>query len=447
MSYPESSDVSAGQPTAVDHYNDLRKDALYLGKDSSNAVALGSLLCAYESRLQLQLLDTDRVRVPVETNQPVSLVIDGYMLRNTSNTDLASGDKPTGAAANYYVFAVRSSGLTSFTLEVNTSPTESSNKRRIGGFYWDGSAIVEASIYTEFGDLIEDLIAFVAPHSCNGRLTLTTGTPVPAADVSGASTLYFTPYNGNRVALYHAATGWKVHELSEISISLSGTTASKPHDVFIYLSGSSLALELVEWSSATIRATALTKQDGVLVKSGSPEKRYLGTIYINSTGGQTDDSVHKRFVWNYYNRLPWADYDEDPTDSWTVPAGTSFVATNGGAACWKFEFIIGVAEHPIIADAHLSAHYFVGHAIAIDGITLDRTKSTFCYIKVAGTANIIGNGSCHFADLPAAGYHYLQHISGYDYTSGTMNAYGDNGAGWGNNSQGVQSGMRVQGWR
>ncbi len=39
MAYPLSSEVSAGQPTASAHYNNLRDDALYLGMGSANAVA------------------------------------------------------------------------------------------------------------------------------------------------------------------------------------------------------------------------------------------------------------------------------------------------------------------------------------------------------------------------------------------------------------------------
>ena len=445
MSYPESSEVSAGQPTAVDHYNNLRKDAVYLGKDPDNAVSLGSLLYNFESRLKLELLDTDRLRVPVTTNEPVCLVIDGYMCRNASNTDLASGDRPSGAAADYYVFAVRSSGFSTFTLEVNTSSTESSGKRRIGGFYWNGSAIVESTIYTEFSALIEDLISFVTPHICNGRLTLTTGTPINPSDVSGASTLYFTSYAGNRISLYHPSLGWRVHELTEVSISLAGLTASKPHDVFVYDNAGTLTLEMVEWSNLTARATSLTKQDGVLVKSGDASHRYLGTVFINSSGGQTDDALRKRFVWNYYNRRPWSDYDKDETDSWTLTAGAGLVATNGGAECWKFEFVIGVDEDPIIADALLGTTYRSAHAIAIDGIALDRSKSSLAYTMV-GNTNPDGTTACHFSTFPGVGYHYLQHISGSSAVVNTT-AYGDNGALFGSDNHAIQSGMRVQGYR
>ena len=79
-----------------------------------------------------------------------------------------------------------------------------------------------------------------------------------------------------------------------------GLTASRVYDVFGYLNSGTLALELLIWTDATNRATALAYQDGVLIKSGNATRRYLGTIYINSTGGQTEDTEIQRFVWNYY---------------------------------------------------------------------------------------------------------------------------------------------------
>lgn len=39
------------------------------------------------------------------------------------------------------------------------------------------------------------------PSICQGRLTLTSGTPVTTSDVTAATTIYFTPYKGNRIAL------------------------------------------------------------------------------------------------------------------------------------------------------------------------------------------------------------------------------------------------------
>src|SRR3990167_6119341 len=37
---------------------------------------------------------------------------------------------------------------------------------------------------------------------CDGRMTPQTGVPVIVSDVTAATSIYFTPYNGNRIALY-----------------------------------------------------------------------------------------------------------------------------------------------------------------------------------------------------------------------------------------------------
>jgi len=138
-------------------------------------------------------------------------------------------------------------------------------------------------------------------HVCQGRLTLTTGVPVTTADVTAAATLYFTPYNGNAVGLFDG-TYWDILSFTELSLDISGYTASKPYDIWLYNNSGTAALDSTIWTDGVTRATELTTQDGIYVKTGAADRRYLGTIYINSSGGQTDDSVLKRNVWNYYNR-------------------------------------------------------------------------------------------------------------------------------------------------
>lgn len=134
-----------------------------------------------------------------------------------------------------------------------------------------------------------------------GRLTLTTAVPVTTSDVTAATTLYFTPFRGNRLRLYNGSN-WTERALTEISASLSGLTANTNYDVFVYDNSGTLTLDLTAWTNDTTRATALTTQDGVYVKSGATARRYLGTIRITGTTGQCEDSVTHRYVWNYYNR-------------------------------------------------------------------------------------------------------------------------------------------------
>ncbi len=145
MAYPLSSDVSAGQPTAYQHYNNLRRDALYLGQEPTDAAALGVFLGRYAQNLRLEYLATNRLRVPYATTKPPALMVGGRMLVATANVDLAASSF-SGAAALWYIFARGGSGSNTFTLEVNTSPTETANTRLIGEVYWDGSNLVQDSI-------------------------------------------------------------------------------------------------------------------------------------------------------------------------------------------------------------------------------------------------------------------------------------------------------------
>ena len=77
MTYPLSSDVSAGQPTAAAHYNNLRADALRFAQSEDDSVFLATLLSKFINGLKFSLLDTDRVRVVATTTNPVSILING----------------------------------------------------------------------------------------------------------------------------------------------------------------------------------------------------------------------------------------------------------------------------------------------------------------------------------------------------------------------------------
>lgn len=139
MAYPNSSDVAAGQPTASAHYNNLRKDALYLGNAAADSLILGSFMARFALNLSLIPLATNRLRVPYVSYKPCSIVINGFLLKATLDIDLPS-NAFSGSAMTWYVFANRTAGSTTFTLTVNTSPTESTDQRLIGEVYWDGAA-------------------------------------------------------------------------------------------------------------------------------------------------------------------------------------------------------------------------------------------------------------------------------------------------------------------
>lgn len=145
--YPSSNEVSAGQATAAGQYNNLRKDAIRLGAESGDACSLAEFFSRYIDGVVLVYLSANRLRVPFLTTRPPTLMINGYMCRPTANVDLPASCF-SGAAATWYVFAVHSSGSSTFTLEVNTSPVEGSDRRILGQVYWDGASLDTTSIIT-----------------------------------------------------------------------------------------------------------------------------------------------------------------------------------------------------------------------------------------------------------------------------------------------------------
>ena len=63
------------------------------------------------------------------------------------------------------------------------------------------------------------------PMKPGGRLTLTSGTPVMSSSVTAATTIYYTPYQGNYVPLYDGST-FVPTEFSELSQTTTDTTKS-----------------------------------------------------------------------------------------------------------------------------------------------------------------------------------------------------------------------------
>jgi len=402
MTYPLSSDVVAGQPTAADHYNNLRSDSLRMGQLAADAVNLGDLLSRYESGVAIQLLSTDRLRIPANSIQPACLVIDGVPVKAAANVDLPSGGKPSGVAADWYIFAVRSAGLTTFTLEVNTTASESSGKRLIGYFYWDGAQIVKDSIRTVLSAFIQSNLYLANPHFVNGRLTVTSGSPAGVDGYGG--TIYFTPYKGNLVSLYVADYGWRTYTFTELSASLTGKASGSVIDVFIYDDAGVLALELVSWSNPTTRAVALATQDGSLVKSGSPEKLYLGTLGCSALG-QVSDQLTWRGVWNYYNRIRRQFLNFDTTASWTD--NTAAWKQWNSAAANKVDFVTGWPEDPVCLDftavLNSGASVYGAVGIGIDAVNVNSAQVASYSGKTDTRLQVIAKLEYVFS----VGYHYL----------------------------------------
>ncbi len=417
MSYPLSADVVPGDPTAAAHYNNLRADSLFMGQAPADAVTLGALLERYESRLTIEPLSTDKLRVPASAAVPACLMIDGYMCQATANVDLADADKPSGGVSTWYVFAVRADDSNTFTLSTSTSPTELENTRRIGRFYWDGVKIVRDSIRTDFSIHVKNILYYVDPAVCGGRLAAATTSPIAGFDITESDYVYFSPYLSNNVSLYVQDYGWRIYKFTELSLDITTIADGKNFDVFLYNDNGTLKLTYIEWSTDLIRATLLAWQDGVLVKINDPTYRYLGTCRT-SAAGKVADTRLKRFIWNYYNQSPRSFRVYDNTNSWTYNVRAWRMWNNSSAN--RAQFVVGIRN----AYCHLTfsasgtiatASNWYGVGIGLDSESDPHSDSA--WVGNNGTnANAL---SSSLSEFPAEGFHYLQLL---EYGGNSVNA-------------------------
>jgi Protein of unknown function (DUF2793) len=265
---------------------------------------------------------------------------------------------------------------------------------------------------------------------CDFRLTLSTGVPVLTSDVLAATTLYCTPYLGSRIALYDGSSSWNIRQSAEFSISLSGLTANTNYDVFAYDNAGTPTLELLAWANDTARATALTRQDGVLVKSGATTRRLIGTLRTTGTTGQCEVSfggkaaggtAAKIYLWNLANPVEWSAFVGDTTTSWSYATNSWRAADN--STSMRVSYVAGQAG------ARVGARYGglcnagtttpVGFGVGVD--------STSAYSGRAGKIwhqNIVDSVIAEHQFAAAAGFHYVQALE-YGATGATF--YGNAG--------------------
>jgi hypothetical protein len=248
--------------------------------------------------------------------------------------------------------------------------------------------------------------------SMNGlRLTSTSGSPIPS-DAATVGTIYLTPFSGNAISLYNTAGAgnWDCFNTAEVSLALSGLAASTNYDVFAYLNGSAVALELsAAWTNDTTRADAITMVSGVWLKSSNNTRRLVGTIRTISASATTD-TVSQRFLWNINNQVE-RKLLVTSSASWSYGTAAWRAANNSTAL--RVEVVVGLALSSLWISVN-SVTITNGTTIYTVGIGEDSTTATAHDRSVAGygiTGASFGAGST--ADLTKyvpQGHHYYQWI-------------------------------------
>lgn len=245
------------------------------------------------------------------------------------------------------------------------------------------------------------------PSVAEGRLTLTSSTPVTTSDVTGATTIYYTPYMGRNFALA-ASNGLGFYTFSETSLALGTLTSGKNYDVFGYMVGSTFTLGLgAAWTDDTTRATGITFEPlyGFYHQAGNSNVRYLGTIRTTSTT-TTEDSAAKRFVWNAYNRVQRPLLKLEATASWNYTTATWRAWNNSTAN--RVEVLAGLNEEPVQINFVSGANSSAG-ATAYVGVAKDSTTTPGWGTAIGGGGFGYYVGAAVPVDtLPGLGYHYFQ---------------------------------------
>jgi hypothetical protein len=328
----------------------------------------------------------------------------------TLSTPLAVANGGTGLDAVTANTIMLGAGTSAVTL---LAPGSSGNTILSNGTTWSSSASSSGSEYSG--------------AAVSGRLTLTSGTAVTTADVTGAATLYWTPHNGAVIDLY-TGSAWTQVTFAEMSVALSGGTASRPHDVFLDYNGGSPALVILAWTNDTTRATSLATQNSILVKTGDTQQRYLGTVWVDSSN-QCADSFAKRHCWNYNNRVMRPMIVLDATNSWVYTTATWRQA--GANAANQLDIVCGLAQDGIEVtvgaqcnNSSLNAQMSV--SVGQNSTSATATGALIGRVDDSDTSSI-DQVMATFMAIPAAGRSYYVWLE-YSQAYGTTTWYGDAGA-------------------
>jgi hypothetical protein len=252
-----------------------------------------------------------------------------------------------------------------------------------------------------------------------GRLTLESGVPVSTSDQTAKTTIYYTPHLHNGIVLWDGVD-WVPITFTETSLALGTLTSGLPYDVFGYISSGALALESLAWTNDSTRATAVTRQDGRLCKSGDKTRLLLGSFYTTATT-TTEDSNQSRYLWNAYNRVSRRISIGDATSSWTYNSTTWRKSRNADTSF--VQAIVGVAGEVFMLRASQrgsSSGSFEQMAIAISrNSTTDPTGSESVWNYGAYVGGAMGFfQACSRVEAPAAGRHIwrLMESAGGAYT-------------------------------
>jgi hypothetical protein len=282
-----------------------------------------------------------------------------------------------------------------------------------------------------------------------GRLTLSTGVPVLNSAVIGATSVIYTPFQGNKIPVWSAAlSAFIAAPFAEISQALSDATlspaaavAASVYDLFVWSNAGTIVVSRgPAWTNATTRSLALTRVNGLLVNSAAitngPASQigiYVGTIATDpggatvsfnplpaaASGGPSGGASIG--LWNFYGRKLVSAAIGD-NNSWTYNSATFRPADNSTNN--RITFVSGIAEDGLSAiyavdqGSATASQPFIG--IAVNSVTAPLVAVS-AMVSVTSGADSSGTGTVNAAIGPQIGQVFIQAMEAVGSGTATFN--------------------------
>ena len=372
----------------------------------------------------------------------MSLIVDGTtgltLPGSSSGTTVlqaaasASGTLTLPATTDTLVGKATTDTLTNKTLTAAALGSSTATTQTAG----DNSTKIATTAYADAAS------AATAPQ---GRLTLTSATPVLISTVSAATTIFYALHTGNKIPIY-SGTAWVMTTFTELSnaTAQSSTGSAGPaavannsnYDLFVWSNSGTLTLTRGPlWTSGTGRGTGAgttelertlglwTNKVAITNGPGANLGTYVGTVRSNGTatidfifGASASGGTAGFFgVFNTYNRVVFSSLTTDTVGTYSYTGGARAAAGSNGNRC---SFIRGLDEDGVVATS-ANGQSLSGTGDNI-GVGVDSTTSLASAMSLWG-GNTSAGPTAVWAGHPGLGFHFVQSI---DSGAGGRTYYG-----------------------
>jgi hypothetical protein len=330
---------------------------------------------------------------------------------------------PTSGTANYAPFTpgsltAKASPVSGDLVIIADSAASGALKQTTVGAI--GSAGSVASVNGQTG-------AVTVQIQPQGRLTLTSGVPITTTDVTGATTVYYTPDIGVQIPIYDGTANMVPTTFAEISQATTDTTkspaavaANSVYDVFVWNdSGTIRATRGPAWSSDTSRGTGagtsqvqqiqgiFTNQFAITNGPAANRGTLVGSIRSNASA-QIVDSKAFRWVSNGYQCVMRQMAIVESTTSWNYTSAT-FRQANANTAD-QLDMLQTLGGNQLTANvsatySNTSTSTFGTVGIDIDSINTTSVINNIANLQYVTVANALVASSAFFNGYTGLGRH------------------------------------------